>query len=96
MSILTQYIGPEGAALERVGLAFEAVGYEAPTPDAPGADGAYCSNIMAQYTPHLTPYEVRAIIAFGLDNTRGFLRSARGDYSLNDVVRLHGDDDGDR
>lgn len=85
---LTQYIGAEGAAFERVGLAFEAVGYQRPRPESSG-DGAYVNNIVRQYESDLTPRQVKAIIQYGLDYDRGALQATIGVYTVDDLEAMY-------
>ncbi len=70
---LTRYIGPEGAAFERVGLTFRAYGFLPPTPDSTGGEGAYVGNIVNEYQGHLTQNQTLAIIEHGLVSTRADL-----------------------
>lgn len=49
MSLKHRWIGREGAAIERVGMAFAALGYVRPRPDVDGGEGAYALNIAKQY-----------------------------------------------
>lgn len=58
MSIRTQYIGSEGAAFERLGMVFEAMGYRKPSPEFEGARGNYVQNIINEYRSDLTEDEV--------------------------------------
>ncbi len=69
MSIKSQWIGTEGAAFERVGLAFESLGYRRPRPDD-STDGAYASNIADQYRANLNQREALAIVRYGLMTSR--------------------------
>lgn len=73
MVALTQFVGAKGAAFERVGLAFQALGYVAPQPDT-ASDGAYVLNIVSQYRASLTQAHVLAIIEYGLKRTLEDLR----------------------
>ncbi len=73
MSIKSQWIGAEGAAFERVGMAFSSLGYAAPRTD--GSDGAYASNIAAQYAADLSERDALAIIRYGLRNSRTAIES---------------------
>lgn len=89
MSIRTQWIGPGGAAFERVGLAFEQLGYRKPHPDSGASSGAYASNIAQQYAADLSEREALAIVNYGLRSSRralqhGYkptLREIVGNYS---------------
>lgn len=85
----TQWVGHEGAAFERVGLAFEALGYRAPSADegSQGA-GAYAMNIIAQYRADLSEEEAEAIIAYGLRNARSTLESWKRDAGTRNGLRL--------
>lgn len=58
MSIRTHYIGSEGAAFERLGMVFAAMGYREPAPEFAGARGNYVQNIIDQYRTDLTEDEV--------------------------------------
>lgn len=83
----TQWIGREGAAFERVGLAFEALGFRAPRVDN-GGEGAYVLNIVSQYQADLSEEQTQAIIAYGLRNTRATLQAWKRDAGTRDGLRL--------
>ena len=72
MSIKSQWIGTEGAAFERVSLAFTSLGYNAPRADG-DSSGAYAINIAGQYHADLSEREALAIIRYGLRNSRAAL-----------------------
>lgn len=83
----SEFIGTNGAAFERVGLAFEALGYRTPRPDT-GSDGAYALNIVEQYRADLSEDEALAVIEYGLRNTRAALRAWVKDAGTRDGLRL--------
>lgn len=75
----TLWIGSEGAAFERVSLAFQILGYTPPQPNRltsdSHADGAYVSNILQQYQGVCSKQKVLDVIAFGLAHERDRLRA---------------------
>jgi len=68
------WIGREGAAFERVCLAFDSLGYRAPRGDdgVVGAvsTGAYAMNIAAQYEGDLYQHEALAICEYAIRHSR--------------------------
>lgn len=69
MSIKSRWINR--AAMTRVTLAFESLGYHAPrTDDGSNGAGAYASNIAGQYCGSLSEREAMAIIRYGLAASR--------------------------
>ncbi len=79
---LVQFIGQQGNAFERIGLAFQAYGFTPPSPDTitgGEATGGYVSNIVKQYQADLTEGETIAIIEFGLTHAQGDLEYYRKD-----------------
>jgi hypothetical protein len=84
----TRWIGAEGAAFARVGLAFQALGFSAPQPDSSDGTGAYASNIINQYRADLSPSEVEAIINYGLRHARATLAMWVKDVGTRDGLRL--------
>lgn len=73
MSLRSRWIGVEGAAFERVGLVFDALGFVKPMPDA-GSDGAYAVNIARQYQSDMSESQALDIIAYALRSARDSLR----------------------
>lgn len=71
-----QWIGAEGAAFERVSLAFESLGYRAPRADD-GTDGAgaYASNIANQYVADLSQDAALAICEWAVTHSRAAIRN---------------------
>lgn len=87
----SQWIGTRGAAFERVGMAFEALGFIRPRPDGGGEIGAYAANIAAQYRADLSEAEAMAVITYGLEHSREQLQYMPD--SLEDIVRHYAEDD---
>lgn len=85
MSIRTRYIGSEGAAFERLGMVFEAMGYRKPQAEFEGAGGNYVSNIVAQYQADFTEDEVLEIIDFAR-HSRAAIRDILGGLSPEQAV----------
>lgn len=85
MSIKTRWVGSEGAAFERVGMAFQKFGYRAPKPDSGG--GAYVLNIAAQYVADLSESEALAIIKYALESSRE--RIQNDDLTEREIVGLY-------
>lgn len=83
MSLNLLWIGKEGAAFERVGLAFQACGYLPPTPDT-NADGAYAMNIAEQYRADMSRGQALAVINCGLSHPREYFIGTK--LSLRDVA----------
>lgn len=90
MSIGSQWVGQEGAAFERVSMAFESLGYCAPRTDD-GGDGAYALNIAAQYTTDLLRHEALAIVNYGLRNSREAIRNRY--MSEREIIGRYGEGD---
>lgn len=65
MSLRTRWLGTEGAAFERVCLAFEALGYRRPSKPE-GSDGDYAANVSAQYIADMTENEALAVVKWAL------------------------------
>lgn len=83
MSLKSRWIGTEGAAFERVSMAFEALGYLPPRPDT-NADGAYAINIAEQYIADMSKSEAMAVINCGLSHPREYFADTK--LSLRDVA----------
>jgi len=76
MSIKSQWIGSEGAAFERVSMAFESLGYSAPRADeGSNGGGAYAMNIVRQYAADLSDQDALAIVNYGLKNSRQVIQN---------------------
>lgn len=75
MSSKQQWIGSEGAAFERVGMAFESLGYVAPRGDNESAEGGYAMNIARQYQSNLSERAALAIISYALNHSLIALRN---------------------
>lgn len=71
----SDWIGAEGAAFERVCMAFESLGYRKPAPDTPNGPGAYAQNIAAQYQADLSRQDALAVIEYGYRNSRDAIRN---------------------
>lgn len=84
---LSRYISNQGAAFERVCMAFRQYGFAAPNPDTPG-EGAYVSNILDQYPNNRQ--EALALIRYGLEKTRAMLQDEPY-WSLPDIVGRYAD-----
>lgn len=90
ISIRSHWIGAENESFQRVKLAFKALGYAAPQPDASG-EGAYALHIAAQYQDQMSEREALAVILWGLRASRS--RINKGTWSLSDVVDGYGEKD---
>lgn len=89
-STASRWIGKEGAAFERVALAFEGLGFRAPRPDeGSGGAGAYALNIAAQYSADLSRREALAIINYALKNSREAIRNRW--LSQREIIGQYGD-----
>jgi len=67
----TEFVGSSGAAFARVSLAFQSLGYRAPTPDS-GSTGAYVLNIIEQYRADLSEEQTLDVISYGLRHSRAW------------------------
>lgn len=91
------YIGSEGAAFERVRLAFRIYGFRPPRPDTISggeANGAYVMNILNQYQDE---QEAMAIVRYGLEHNRQSLQQEvehpELTYSLEELIALYTGDE---
>ena len=90
ISIRSHWIGAESGSFQRVRLAFKALGYAAPRPDASG-QGAYGLHIAAQYQDQMGEHEALAVILWGLRASRSRINT--DGWSLSDVVAGYGEQD---
>jgi hypothetical protein len=88
MSLKSVWIGSEGGAFERVGLAFEALGYQAPRPDA-GGSGTYGANIASQYRADMSERDALAVVRWGLRSSKAQLRAAKGNVTLSEIAGMY-------
>lgn len=87
----SRWIGAEGAAFARVGLAFEQLGYRAPrADDGTNGVGGYAMNIARQYAANMSERQALAVIAYALDSSRAELQS-RTNVSLNEIEGRYGE-----
>ena len=74
----SDWIGREGAAFERVCMAFESLGYRPPRGDdgvqGAASTGGYALNIAAQYAANLSQDEALAICEWGIRHSREAIR----------------------
>ena len=88
----SQWIGREGAAFERVVMAFESLGFVPPRGDdnvaGAASTGAYAQNIAAQYQADLASASALAIISYGVRNSRAQI--ANRYLSEREIVGMYG------
>ena len=88
----SDWVGREGAAFERVVMAFESLGYIPPRGDdgvaGSASTGAYAQNIAAQYQADLSRDAALAIIAYGVRNSRDQIRNRY--LSEPEIIGMYG------
>jgi len=90
MSIASQWIGKEGAAFERVSMAFESLGYRAPRADeGSNGVGAYANNIADQYQADLSRNDALAIVRWALGSSRGAIQNRY--LSEREIIGMYGE-----
>ena len=96
---LNRWIGEEGRAFERVGLAFRAYGFEPPLGDSIDGrhlHGAYAYNIVSEYQADLSQNETLAVIEFGLVHAIETLAAYASDpqsllYTIQELGDIYAD-----
>jgi hypothetical protein len=88
----SDWIGREGAAFERVCMAFESLGYRPPRGDdnvvGVASTGAYAQNIASQYVADLGRDEALAICEYGFRNSREAITNRY--LSEREIVGMYG------
>ena len=87
MSIKSRWIGTEGAAFERVGLAFEQFGYTRPRADD-GTNGAYAANIASRYASDMSEQADLAVIKYALGESAVTLRQ-KPIFTFREIVNRY-------
>lgn len=86
------WIGREGAAFERVCMAFDSLGYVLPRGDdgvqGAASTGAYAMNIAPQYAADLSSDEALAICEWAIRHSREAIRVRS--LSQREIVGIYG------
>lgn len=89
----SNWIGREGAAFERVCLAFDSLGYRMPRGDdgvqGAASTGAYASNIAAQYQADLSRDEALSICEWASRHSREAIKDRY--LSEREIIGIYSD-----